>query len=320
MSPPAGARSDARQRHRAREPADRDRQPVVRRGGDARAARRLAGPQLPMGLRSPRASSAATSSHLSLISSGAETIVAQSNDELAATALSGSARSAAGRAHRRRCARASRCARSARRSRSRPMRRRGPARGRRSTDSCSPATGSRRACPRRSSRPSSPVTAAAQVAQTARPSASPIDLRPRHYSEIALKGKNRSWFVGRLVRNLHSALAGLHVKEVRTPIGRIEIVLGQDDALPEVRDRLSRVFGVAQLLGGDPRAARLRRHGRRDRVAAAAAAKRPSQFPRARAPRRLRSSRCRHRISRAISDRACGPRAAGRSISITPTW
>ena len=66
-----------------------------------------------------------------------------------------------------------------------------------------------------------------------------------HYSEVALKGKNRSWFVGRLVRHLHGALAGLHVKEVRTLIGRIEIVLGQDEALPEVLDRLSRVFGVA---------------------------------------------------------------------------
>ena len=66
-----------------------------------------------------------------------------------------------------------------------------------------------------------------------------------HYSEVALKGKNRSWFVGRLVRNIHGALAGLHVKEVRTLIGRIEIVLGQDDVLPDVLDRLSRVFGVA---------------------------------------------------------------------------
>lgn len=66
-----------------------------------------------------------------------------------------------------------------------------------------------------------------------------------HYSEIALKGKNRSWFVGRLVRNIHGALAGLHIKEVRTPYGRIEIVLGQDDAMPEVLDRLTRVFGVA---------------------------------------------------------------------------
>jgi len=66
-----------------------------------------------------------------------------------------------------------------------------------------------------------------------------------HYSEIALKGKNRTWFVGRLVRNLHGALAGLHIKEVRTPIGRIEVVLGQPEVLPEVLDRLSRVFGIA---------------------------------------------------------------------------
>jgi tRNA uracil 4-sulfurtransferase len=66
-----------------------------------------------------------------------------------------------------------------------------------------------------------------------------------HYSEVALKGKNRTWFVGRLVRNIHGALAGLHVKEVRTPIGRIEIVLAQDEMLPEALDRLKRVFGIA---------------------------------------------------------------------------
>src|SRR3954463_753475 len=66
-----------------------------------------------------------------------------------------------------------------------------------------------------------------------------------HYSEVALKGKNRSWFVGRLVRNIHGALAGLHVKEVRTPIGRIEIILGQASAMPEALERLSRVFGIA---------------------------------------------------------------------------
>ena len=68
-----------------------------------------------------------------------------------------------------------------------------------------------------------------------------------HYSELALKGKNRPWFIHRLVRNLHTALAGLHVKEVRTPIGRIEVVLGQESAMPEVRQRLSRVFGIANF-------------------------------------------------------------------------
>lgn len=66
-----------------------------------------------------------------------------------------------------------------------------------------------------------------------------------HYSEVALKGKNRSWFVGRLVRNIHGALTGLHIKEVRTLIGRLEIVLGRDEVLPEVLDRLQRVFGIA---------------------------------------------------------------------------
>lgn len=65
-----------------------------------------------------------------------------------------------------------------------------------------------------------------------------------HYSEVALKGKNRSWFVGRLVRNIHGALAGLHVKEVRAPAGRIEVVLGDDSAMPAVLDRLSRIFGI----------------------------------------------------------------------------
>ena len=66
-----------------------------------------------------------------------------------------------------------------------------------------------------------------------------------HYSEVALKGKNRPWFVGRLVRHLHMALAGLSVKEIRTPMGRIEIVLGREATADEIRDRMSRVFGIA---------------------------------------------------------------------------
>ena len=66
-----------------------------------------------------------------------------------------------------------------------------------------------------------------------------------HYSEVALKGKNRPWFIGRLVRNIHMALAGLSVKEVRTPMGRIEIVLGREATAGEIRDRMGRVFGIA---------------------------------------------------------------------------
>ena len=66
-----------------------------------------------------------------------------------------------------------------------------------------------------------------------------------HYSELALKGKNRPWFIGRLVRNIHAALAGLSVREVRTPMGRIEILLPDESNITEARERLSRVFGIA---------------------------------------------------------------------------
>lgn len=66
-----------------------------------------------------------------------------------------------------------------------------------------------------------------------------------HYSEIALKGRNRPWFVRRLVRNLHTALAGLGVKEIRTPMGRLEIVLHKAETSDEVRERMGRVFGLA---------------------------------------------------------------------------
>jgi len=66
-----------------------------------------------------------------------------------------------------------------------------------------------------------------------------------HYSEVALKGKNRPWFVGRLVRHLHMALAGLSVKEIRTPMGRIEVVLGREATAGEIRERMARVFGIA---------------------------------------------------------------------------
>jgi len=66
-----------------------------------------------------------------------------------------------------------------------------------------------------------------------------------HYSEVALKGKNRPWFIGKLVRNLHMALAGLSVREIRTPMGRIEIVLGREATAVEIRERMARVFGIA---------------------------------------------------------------------------
>ena len=68
-----------------------------------------------------------------------------------------------------------------------------------------------------------------------------------HYQEIALKGNNRPWFVARLARNLRLATKGAGVKEVRVLMGRIELVLHDSADWNVVRERLSRVFGVANF-------------------------------------------------------------------------
>jgi thiamine biosynthesis protein ThiI len=66
-----------------------------------------------------------------------------------------------------------------------------------------------------------------------------------HYQEIALKGKNRPWFITRLVHNLRAATKGLGVREVRPLMGRIEIILGPTGDWDQVRDCVSRIFGIA---------------------------------------------------------------------------
>jgi thiamine biosynthesis protein ThiI len=68
-----------------------------------------------------------------------------------------------------------------------------------------------------------------------------------HYQEIALKGNNRPWFIARLARNLREATRDLGVREVRVLMGRIEVLLGEDADWSILRDRLSRVFGVANF-------------------------------------------------------------------------
>ena len=68
-----------------------------------------------------------------------------------------------------------------------------------------------------------------------------------HYQEIALKGKNRPWFLGRLVRNLRRAVADLDVQAVRPLMGRIEVVLGARATREEVGERIQRTFGIANF-------------------------------------------------------------------------
>jgi thiamine biosynthesis protein ThiI len=68
-----------------------------------------------------------------------------------------------------------------------------------------------------------------------------------HYQELALKGKNRPWFLGRLVRHLRHAVSDLDVTAVRALMGRIEVVLGPTAPLEAVSDRIRHTFGVANF-------------------------------------------------------------------------
>lgn len=68
-----------------------------------------------------------------------------------------------------------------------------------------------------------------------------------HYQEIALKGKNRPWFVARLVRNLKEATKDLDIQAVHVLPGRIEMVLGPSLGWEAARERVAHVFGIANF-------------------------------------------------------------------------
>jgi len=68
-----------------------------------------------------------------------------------------------------------------------------------------------------------------------------------HYQELALKGRNRPWFVERLVRNVREACHGLGVAEVRPLMGRIEVALAPEADRAAIADRLRHLFGIANF-------------------------------------------------------------------------
>ena len=68
-----------------------------------------------------------------------------------------------------------------------------------------------------------------------------------HYQELALKGKNRPWFISRLVRNLRRALSDLDIVDVRVLMGRIEVRLGPHCSREAAGDRIRRTFGIANF-------------------------------------------------------------------------
>src|SRR3954462_9113671 len=76
---------------------------------------------------------------------------------------------------------------------------------------------------------------------------SPMDSIVVHYQEIALKGNNRPWFIARLARNLRAATRDVGVREVHVLMGRIEVVLNENTEWTRVRDRIAKVFGVANF-------------------------------------------------------------------------
>ena len=68
-----------------------------------------------------------------------------------------------------------------------------------------------------------------------------------HYGELALKGRNRPWFLHTLVRVIRAALRDLRVTRVRALIGRIIISFDDPADWPEIKARLSRLPGIGNF-------------------------------------------------------------------------
>ncbi|ULA63691.1 MAG: putative tRNA sulfurtransferase [Nitrospira sp.] len=68
-----------------------------------------------------------------------------------------------------------------------------------------------------------------------------------HYHELALKGRNRDYFEDRLVRNIQLALSDLGVRQVENLRSRIRVIFPSDAKSEIIRQRLSRVCGIANF-------------------------------------------------------------------------
>jgi thiamine biosynthesis protein ThiI len=66
-----------------------------------------------------------------------------------------------------------------------------------------------------------------------------------HYHELWLKGKNRKFFLGKLIQALRRALEGVPVERFELPGDRILVRLGGGAQGEEVTARLAQVFGIA---------------------------------------------------------------------------
>lgn len=69
------------------------------------------------------------------------------------------------------------------------------------------------------------------------------------YDEIGLKGRNRKYFTDRLAQNIRGKLAGLPIRSVRAPHGRIFVDL-PEASIAECIRRLRQVPGIASFSAG----------------------------------------------------------------------
>ena len=176
--------------------ADREREPVARPADSADAISGSAGPIDAVGVRQGADVRAGTS-HLTLVSSGADDVMALQNDELISLALR-ELREALPEAQRRQgCARVGRQESGARHTRSPPASRSGP-----------PTATDVKGLVLAGDWIETGLPATIEgAAISGRRAAEAICMNSVvvHYQEIALKGRNRPWFIARLVRNIKTA-------------------------------------------------------------------------------------------------------------------
>ena len=67
------------------------------------------------------------------------------------------------------------------------------------------------------------------------------------YHEITLKRGNRARFAAQLIDNIRHATIDLPVGKIADRHGRVAVVLNDDSAWPALRERLRRVFGIANF-------------------------------------------------------------------------
>lgn len=68
-----------------------------------------------------------------------------------------------------------------------------------------------------------------------------------HYSEIALKGKNRTFFENQLIHSLRKGLKGLGMDAVKRLYGRILLHFQEDAPFETIRERLQWIYGISNF-------------------------------------------------------------------------